>query len=73
MGAYQVWVRVKRDQQKEKGDHHVYEWVHIKCGRENKETSKKKKETTRCMNGCISSVGEGKKRPVKRKRRPPCV
>ena len=21
--------------------HHVYEWVHIKCGRENKETSKK--------------------------------
>jgi hypothetical protein len=45
MGAYQVWVRVKRDQQKEKGDHQVYEWVHIKCGwGGGKRPAKKKKK-----------------------------
>ena len=31
MGAYQVWVRAKGTNDKQKGDHHVCEWVHIKC------------------------------------------
>ena len=88
MGAYRVWVRAIRTNDKR-------EWMHIKCwwGQKGQASSKNEKETTMCMSGCISSVGEGyknkrqawmgayqvssvgegKRNKRQAKRRPPCV